>query len=1145
MFKLRTAEETGFVFNNEIVESDSLNIITQEYMYNGGAVAIGDFNNDGWSDIFLGGNRVSSKLFINKGNLRFEDVSSKSGLDGTSQWRSGVALADVNADGLLDIYVCSTMSKDSSKRANMLFINLGVSSEGIPMFRDEAAQYGIADNGYSSGAAFFDYDNDNDLDLYVLTNVIEKGIPVSYRAKVNDGSAKNTDRLYRNNGNNTFTNVSKEAGIRYEGYGLGLAIADINQDGWQDVYVGNDYISNDLLYINNGDGTFSNHIDDYIKHQSQFSMGNDVADINNDGLLDIITLDMLPEGNLRRKTVIGGANYITYINNESYGYAHQYVRNMLQLNNGNGTFSEIGQFAGVHQTEWSWSPLFIDVDNDGLKDLLVTNGFPRDITNKDFSNYRGGPAGSLTGPMMLIDSIPIVKVPNRAFKNSNGLQFEDVTEKWGIKIPSFSNGAAFADFDKDGDLDYVVNNINDNAFLFENTLNSTSDKELKKNYVRLDLDGPAANKSGLGTKIHLYFGNGKMQFHDLSLSRGYISSVEDIVHFGIDNNEKVDSIVISWPGGKQQKLIDVKPNQVLHVSYADAIQKKNSDAPRANKLFHTSKELSIAFKYQEADKIDFNIQRTLPHKFSQLGPGISVGDVNNDGLDDFFVGGSVGYYGEIFLQKANNQFVKSKGIHDPLKTKEEEDLGSLFFDADGDNDLDLYVVSGGFEYEPENKNYQDRLYRNGGSGNFKWDEQALPKIATSKSCVRAADFDLDGDLDLFVGGRVIPGKYPLSPKSFLLRNDGGKFSDATMEVSSELYSGGMITDAIWSDFNNDGKVDLITTGEFMAITVYQNDGRKLTRLNSTGLEKYTGWWNSIAAGDFDLDGDVDFIAGNLGLNNLYQVDETKPLSIYAKDIDGNNSVDAILTCFFKSENDGMKEYPVHFWDELNSQSPKFRRKFSYYKQYGKATIDNILNADERKDALVLKANYMSSSYIENLGQGKFKLTNLPLLVQVAPVNGITVDDIDGDGFLDAVLVGNDYGNEVFSGRYDAFTGLILKGDGKGNFAVIRSAKSGFLVDGDAKGLVKLTGTKQDILIATQNRDSLRVFSKDAQIESKVFIPEALDVWADLTYTNGQKQKIEFYYGSGYLSQSTRKIRIPTGLGKMVVYNSKGVARKIL
>lgn len=1145
LFRLVPADDSGIEFRNDLFESDQLNILNVDYFYNGGGVAIGDFDNDGLSDVFLTGNMVTNKLYLNQGELKFKDVSEEAGILGSYKWKSGVALVDINNDGWLDIYVCATISPDSVLRTNMLFVNQGLSEDGKLKFVDKAAEYGIADSGYSSNAAFFDYDNDGDLDLYILTNTREFRSTVAYRPKINDGSSINTDKLYRNNGDGTFTDVTKQSGILCEGHGLGLAISDFNNDGLQDVYVGNDYLTNDLLYMNKGKGMFSNEIDAAIKHQSRFSMGNDVSDINNDGNLDIITLDMLPETNQRKKTVMGGAGYITYINDRYFGYTHQYVRNMLQLNNGNNTYSEIGQLAGVYQTEWSWAPLFADFDNDGYKDLIITNGFPRDITDHDFISYREKVQG-MVSVNDLLSKVPSVKVPNYAFKNQGNLTFSDVTKAWGFNQPTFSNGAAFADLDNDGDLDYIVNNINEVAYLYENTLYAGKDKEKEQaHYLRIKLHGAPGNLSGLGAKVTLRYGKGKMQFQEHAIYRGYVSTVEDAVHFGLGNAAIVDTLLVEWPDGRIQLLNNVKTDQVLKIDYTSAElpdQRSGETKNPDNELLfrEMSKETGIQFKQEEEDKIDFNIQRTLPHKFSQGGPGIASGDVNGDKRDDFFVGGSADHAGTFFMQQPDGSFKPRLFIN-----KTAEDMGVLLFDADNDNDLDLYCVSGSYEFEAGSRNYQDRIYVNDGKGNFTLKEKAMPVINAAGSCVRAADFDGDGDLDLFVGGRVIPGKYPFADRSYLLQNDKGVFSDVTSQYCSELTNPGMISDAFWSDVDNDGKTDLLVVGEFMPVTIFKNLGNSFQKLSSTGIENYKGWFNSIVGGDFDNDGDIDYVAGNLGLNNYYNVSVSQPLTLCAKDFDNNGSVDAILSCYSKSEDGTMKSFPAHFWDDLNSQSPKFRKKFESYRQFANETTDQFFSPDDLKDALKLDANYMATAYIQNNGGGKFSIKALPVAVQVAPVNGMIAEDVDRDGNLDLLMVGNDYSNEPTAGQYDAFTGLYLRGDGHGNFQVVPSVKSGFLVNGDAKGLAKINAGEQVLYIATQNNDSLKVFSTP-QIKpiQRSVVLNPLDSWAELVYEDGKKVRVEFYYGCGYLSQSARIFSVPAGLRSVTVHDFTGKERDV-
>jgi len=1149
LFELLPSDKTGIEFSNTIFESDSFNIFDYDYIYNGGGVAVADFNNDGLQDLFFTGNMVPNKLYLNDGEMKFKDVSDEAAVNVKGRWNTGVVVVDINNDGWQDIYVCATKNKDSVDRANMLFLNKGMGKGKVPVFEEVAEQYGIGDKGHSLMAAFFDYDRDGDLDLYVLTNMHAVTVSSNYRPKINDGSAVTNDRLYRNNGNGTFTNVTKEAGIVYEGFGLGLAIGDLNLDGWPDIYVSNDFITNDLLYINNQDGTFSNKIAQKIGHQSQSSMGNDIADYNNDGLPDIVTMDMLPETNERKKTSINNKSYLTVINNETFHYEPQYMRNMLQLNNGlndNVGFSEIGELAGVFQTEWSWSPLFADFDNDGLKDLLITNGFPKDITDKDFVAYRED-IGNYISNSKLLDSVPVVKIPNYAYKNNGDLTFKDVSKEWGITQPSFSNGAAFVDLDNDGDLDYVVNNINEKAFVYENTLYINKDHQTV-NFLRIKLNGPPANKGAIGTTLTLYHDNGKKQYFEEEVARGYLSSVENTVHIGMGKSQQADSIIIRWPDGMEQKLENVKVNQVLSIAYDPSALKQRSD-PKTKKslLFReASNPTKLLFKHQEEDKIDFNIQRTLPHKFSQLGPGVCVGDVNGDHLEDVVIGGPSGHPTIFYTQKSDGTFSNQK-IIPGSETKMEEDEGLLLFDADGDNDLDLYVVSGSIEFQPPSKYYQDRLYKNDGKGNFVLDGLALPSISASGSCVRAADIDGDNDLDLFVGGRVVPGSYPFAAESYLLKNENGKFVNETASSCTDLVSLGMITDALFTDFDNDGSTDLVVVGEFMPVIFFKNTAGKFTKVPGTGLEGFSGWWNSVVGSDFDSDGDIDYVAGNLGLNNGYQANKEFPLNVYANDFDKNGSVDAILACYIKEslKNDEKKLYPIHFWDEINSQSPRFRQQYNRYKHYGKATLNGLLTPEEVKGAYTLQANHFETSYIENLGNGKFKLKSLPTLVQVSPVNGMVVDDVNDDGNLDVIMVGNDYGNEVFFGRYDAFTGLILLGNGKGSFEVMSSAKTGFYVNGDAKGLARLSGVQRDLYIATQNRDSLKVFSKTIDNKKNLeFRPGALDTWAELVYGNGKKQRSEFYYGSGFLSQSTRKLIIPKDVKEIFVHDSKGQSRRI-
>ena len=1140
LFVLKSSEETGVDFINELVETDSFNILTDEYIFNGGGVATADFDQNGLPDLFFTGNQVANRLYLNQGEFSFLDISQEAGISAVDRWCTGAVVVDINEDGWPDIYVAAAMKKGFGERNNLLFVNQGKDAQGKVSFKEMASQYGVADAGNSMGAAFLDYDLDGDLDLYVLNNEQLAAKPTNFRAKVTDGSAVNNDAFYRNNGDGTFTNVTLEAGIRYEGFGLGLAIGDVNNDGWPDIHVSNDYITNDILYLNNQNGTFTNQTKDLLKHQSQFSMGSDLSDVNNDGLPDLITIDMLGEDSYRKKTTIGKNVYQTYLNNEEFGYDYQYVRNMLHINNGPGIpFSEVGMLAGVYQTDWSWAPLFADMDNDGNRDLLITNGFPRDITDKDFANYRAD-VGSIASTRQLLDSIPIVKIPNYAYRQVGNLAFEDVGQAWGLSQPSFSNGAVIMDLDLDGDLDYVVNNINDAAFVFENTLNQ---RDKKPNYLRVRLEGPKNNTQGLGAKVWIKYGNGKLGYQEMQVVRGYMSSTEPILHFGLDTTAVVDEVLVKWADGKVTSQKEVPANQVLILAHEQSKSSSMSVAlgesvPGSQFFTEKSDSLGISFVHQEVDKIDYNIQRTLPHKLSQFGPALAVGDLNGDGREDLIVGSSSGFAPLWYSQNEEGLFSQKKLLPEG-ESLTQEITGILLLDLDRDADLDLYLLSGSAEFAPNASEYLDRVYLNDGKGNFSLDSNS--SIASGNgSFVRGADFDGDGYLDVVVGGRALVGQYPLPERSFLLKNEQGKLTDVTKAWIPELENLGMLTDAIWSDVNRDGKVDLVVVGELLPITVFLNKGKYFEKAKSTGLEGFSGWWNSIVSADLDQDGDSDWVVGNLGSNNPFHPSATQPYTVYAKDFDANGSVDPVSFAFYKSKIGGAYQaYPTHFWDDLIGQSPMFRRKFERYKYFALSTEETFFTEEEKKDARVLTGNYDRSVWVENLGNGKFLLHELPWQAQLAPMNGMVVEDINNDGYLDLVQVGNDYGNEVFIGRLDASIGWVLLGDGKGGFNSIGARESGFIVPGDAKALVKLTSnTGVPVYIASQNRSKLLAFP--AKRQGVTFIQAPADAMAiELQLANGKKQRIDTGYGAGFGSQSSRTIHLPLGVKSITKINYRG------
>lgn len=1071
-FERLDASVTGIDFNNEIIEKDTFNILRNEYMYNGGGVGVADLNNDGLSDLVFTGNKVSTRIYLNTGNFKFRDITEKFGGLTSEHWISGVAVADVNADGLADLYFSATMSKDSVMRKNQLWINQGAGQDGLPFFEEMAEQYGIADMGYSMHAAFFDYDLDGDLDLYVLNNIVNKEVPTNYRPKIMDGTAMNNDQFYRNNGDGHFTNVTKAAGIIYEGFGLGLAIGDVNQDGYPDIYVSNDYISNDLLYINQRDGTFRNEAKNFISYQSKFSMGNDMSDVNNDGYLDIITVDMLPEQYARKKQTINGNSYFIYKNDEKYGYEHQYVRNMLQVHNGfvNGEmlpFSEVGQLAGIYQTEWSWSPLFADYDNDGDRDLLVTNGFPKDLTDKDFTNYKAQMYGYLAGDYDIIPRIPIVKVSNYAFENTGDLRFVNQTAAWGMEIPSFSNGAAFADLDNDGDLDYVTNNINDPAFIYRNNTREKSGE--RRNYLRLAFKGSGENTMAIGAKAEVW-SKGNLHYQENYLSRGYISSVEPVMHFGIGETELIDSVKITWPDGKRITLLkNVKPNQLLvleeskaTLNTAGALVKK-----QGNTLF-TRLENAISYTHLQEDYIDFfQNQRIIQHKFSQIGPCSAKGDLNGDGIDDLLVGGSAEVPATVFIRNGR-EFIKME--FPGLTGKREYTEADLaIVDFDGDGDKDVIAAAGGYANENEN-DYKHLLYRNNG-GTF--EQMELPLPAFPASVIKPYDFDKDGDVDFFIGGRVKKGSFPNAPASFLLVNHNGQLStDENLK-----FDLGMITDAVWSDTDGDGWKDLILTREWNSVSILKNrEGKSFEPVESEDLINRPGLWSCLAAGDLDGDDDDDYVLGNLGENHRFHVSEDFPMTLYAVDIDKNGAIDPITSAYWKDANGEMAEYPVNYLDELAAQSPFFRKKFTSYTQFSQSTMDSILNKNTLKNEERHRVNTTSSYILWNEGAGNFTWERLPTAVQTAPVKRILFRDLNGDNKPDLLLAGNDHSFDVSTGLFDANRGLVLVNQDKRKFRTLPASESGLELRGQVASLEYFDGAPS-LLVVGINRGAIRVYEQ--------------------------------------------------------------------
>ena len=1071
LFTQLSPSSTGIKFQNILQETDEFNVLTYGYLYNGGGVAVGDINNDSLPDLYFTGNMVGSRLYLNNGDFKFEEIAKNAGVFAEGNWNTGATMADVNGDGYLDIYVCKSAALNPERRRNQLFIN-----NGDLTFTEMGKKYGVDDSGYSTQAAFFDYDNDGDLDLYILNHSTQEfaGLGKISKHNKNRKNKAYSDKLMKND-NGKFIDVSDEVGLisNVLGFGLGIAISDLNNDGWLDIYISNDYNEQDYLYFNNGDGTFKESLEDYIGHVSLYSMGSDIADINNDGFTDIMTLDMLPEHNYRIKMTSGPDNYekLSYLSKN--GFYHQTMRNMLHLNQGGDYFSEIGQFSGISNTDWSWASLFTDLDNDGYKDLFITNGYKKDYTNMDFMNYvvqerinekKSNEKINLTE---LIKKMPSTIEENYTYKNNGDLTFTKVNKAWGLDQKTLSNGAAYVDLDNDGDMDLVVNNIDEKASIFRNN----SEKLTQNNYLKIALEGEGKNKFGVGSKVKVTSGE-MTQTQELLNTRGYQSSVDFNLNFGLGKSKIIDHIEVVWPNQKKQVITAVQPNQKLTLFQKDAtinVERKTLTKP---KLFQEA--TPIDFTHKENNYNDFKREIMLPHMLSTLGPKLAVGDVNGDGLEDAFIGGAKGASGAIFLQTRLGGFVKSSKI-DLESDAASEDMGAIFFDADGDRDLDLFVVSGGNEFEKTDPNLKDRLYINKGKGNFIKSKGNLPDYVTSGSIVKAADYDSDGDLDLFVGGRILPNEYPYAPQSSLLQNNGiGVFQDVTESIAIGLKNIGMVSDALWTDFNGDNLLDLMLVGEWMPLTLFINQNGNFENISErVGFKNSEGWWNAIEQGDFDHDGDMDYVAGNFGLNSQLKTSVKYPIGIYAKDYDNNGSVDPILSCY-----DEGKNYPVFSKDDIQQQLTILKNRFVKYNEYAGLTIDQVFTPKELEGAKVLYAKNFETSYIENLGNGQFKISALPKESQFSPIHGLSLGDFNQDGNLDVLLGGNFTASRVKFGHYDAIKGICFLGDGSGQFSYLDASESGLMVSGEVRDIQKITSPNgEKYFVFSRNNNTPKIYKQ--------------------------------------------------------------------